>query len=169
MQALWFGLFPVRSPLLGNISFPLLRCFSSPGSLSSNYVLRCFSFPIRTSRITACTRLPEAYRSVPSSAFGAKAFTVVASPRDAENLITLRFTYFRPTFPPTSRYSVFKVPHSDRRARPPRIYTAGSEHFPRFAQIPRAGDFEPATFALQRRCSPTELHPQIAWVVGGNL
>ena len=24
--------------------------------------------------------------------------------------------------------------------------------------------FEPATFALQRRCSPTELHPQTRWV-----
>ena len=26
--------------------------------------------------------------------------------------------------------------------------------------------FEPVTFALQRRCSPAELHPQDRWVVG---
>ena len=35
-----FGLFPVRSPLLGEYSLFLgvLRCFSSPGSLSQTYV-----------------------------------------------------------------------------------------------------------------------------------
>ena len=26
--------------------------------------------------------------------------------------------------------------------------------------------FEPATFALQRRCSPAELHPQATYLVG---
>ena len=64
-----FGLFPFRSPLLGKYSLLLwvLRCFSSPRSPS----FRCawpsakrvspFGYP----RILACTRLPEAFRSVP--------------------------------------------------------------------------------------------------------
>ena len=36
----WFGLFPVRSPLLGELFLFLgvLRCFSSPGSLDPAYV-----------------------------------------------------------------------------------------------------------------------------------
>ncbi len=54
----WFGLFPVRSPLLGEWSLFLwvLRCFSSPGSLHRPYVFRsgcrwiaAAGFPIRKS------------------------------------------------------------------------------------------------------------------------
>ena len=54
----WFGLFPVRSPLLGECSLFLwvLRCFSSPGSLHRPYVFRsgcrwiaAAGFPIRKS------------------------------------------------------------------------------------------------------------------------
>ena len=54
----WFGLFPVRSPLLGEWSLFLwvLRCFSSPGSLRWPYVFRpgcrwfaAAGFPIRKS------------------------------------------------------------------------------------------------------------------------
>ena len=54
----WFGLIPVRSPLLGEWSLFLwvLRCFSSPGSLHRPYVFRpgcrwitAAGFPIRTS------------------------------------------------------------------------------------------------------------------------
>ena len=64
----------------------VLRCFSSPGSLRHAYVfsMGCArfthaGFPIRKSTgINACTRLPEAYRSVlrPSSALDAKASTI---------------------------------------------------------------------------------------------
>ena len=54
----WFGLIPVRSPLLGEWSLFLwvLRCFSSPGSLHRPYVFRsgcrwiaAAGFPIRKS------------------------------------------------------------------------------------------------------------------------
>ena len=54
----WFGLIPVRSPLLGECSLFLwvLRCFSSPGSLHRPYVFRsgcrwiaAAGFPIRKS------------------------------------------------------------------------------------------------------------------------
>ena len=69
-------------------------------------------------RINACTRLPEAYRSVPrpSSALGAKAFTVkllVASPRDAEKLILFASNIFLINYfiglHHFNCYSVFKV------------------------------------------------------------
>jgi hypothetical protein len=84
-----FGLFPVRSPLLGEYFLFLwvLRCFSSPepgelkhlsiqlgDAVGSQRQVSLFGHP----RIGACTQLPEAYRSVPrpSSAFNAKASTV---------------------------------------------------------------------------------------------
>jgi hypothetical protein len=87
-QAGWFGLFPFRSPLLGNsfLFLGVLRCFSSPRSLRPGYVFTWryvgFShvgFPIRTSpAVGACTRLTGAFRSVPrpSSALDTKASTV---------------------------------------------------------------------------------------------
>ena len=83
-----FRLIPVRSPLLGKWSLFLqvLRCFSSPGALLSVYVfnreilrVRRSGFPhSEISGSNACSRLTGAYRSVPrpSSALGAKAFTV---------------------------------------------------------------------------------------------
>ncbi len=83
-----FGLFPFRSPLLGEsrlISFPqLLRCFSSLGFLLAGYFiyqwLLCQSkegFPIRkSSGQCVLGRSPRhiAYLSRPSSEFGVKAF-----------------------------------------------------------------------------------------------
>ena len=84
----WFGLIRVRSPLLAEYSLFLrvVRCFSSPGSLTYAYVFSirnarftCVGFPIRISTgYNVCTRLPEAYRSVlrPSSALNAKASTI---------------------------------------------------------------------------------------------
>jgi hypothetical protein len=81
-----FGLFPFRSPLLGESSLFLgvLRCFSSPGSPSYRRLIAVHGFgPVRVSpfgypRFSACTRLPEAFRSVPrpSSALDAKASSV---------------------------------------------------------------------------------------------
>ena len=86
-----FGLFPFRSPLLreSNIFFlflGVLRCFSSPGLPSCNYlfhymihgVYSMWVSPFGNLRIKAYLRLPEAYRrlSRPSSAPGAKAFTL---------------------------------------------------------------------------------------------
>ena len=89
VQARWFGLFRVRSPLLAEsllisvpvgtemVHFPTLPstdlCIQSriprhdPGWVS----------PFGNLRIKACLRLPEAYRSLPrpSSTPGAKAFT----------------------------------------------------------------------------------------------
>jgi hypothetical protein len=78
-----FGLFRVRSPLLAEsfLFLGVLRCFSSPGSLSrrSDRVSTRPGFPIRTSSThSVCTRLVEAYRSVPrpSSALDAQASSV---------------------------------------------------------------------------------------------
>ncbi len=83
----WFGLFPFRSPLLWECSLFLwvLRCFSSPGSLhypmcsnSDTAGSQLWVSPFGYLRIGACSRLPEAFRSVPrpSSAICAKASTV---------------------------------------------------------------------------------------------
>ena len=86
MHARWFGLFPFRSPLLRKSSFlsppPLLRCFSSPGSLPyvmdwrmDTWSLSRWVSPFRNLRINGYLLLPEAYRSLSrlSSALGAKA------------------------------------------------------------------------------------------------
>jgi hypothetical protein len=59
----------------------LLRCFSSPGSLSRRSSAPCgaLGFPIRTSlAVCVCTRLTSAFRSVPrpSSALDAQASPV---------------------------------------------------------------------------------------------
>ena len=84
-----FGLLPVRSPLLGeylnwSIFLPVLRCFSSRGSL-----LACARFPhccgrvapFGNPRIEGCLRLPAAYRSLPrpSSPLSAQASTIYPS------------------------------------------------------------------------------------------
>ena len=79
-----FGLLPFRSPLLGESSLFLrvLRCFSSPRALLDTYGFSVGSLgpprevsPFGYPRIVACTRLPEAFRSVPrpSSALVAEA------------------------------------------------------------------------------------------------
>src|SRR5689334_11542277 len=82
-----FGLFPFRSPLLRECSLflQLLRCFSSLAYLHLAYLVQpgvTGHDPSRVSpfghlRITVCSRLPEAFRSLPrpSSALGAKAST----------------------------------------------------------------------------------------------
>ncbi len=82
-----FGLFPFRSPLLRELSLflQLLRCFSSLAYLFLAYLIQpgvTGHDPSRVSpfghlRITVCSRLPEAFRSLPrpSSALGAKAST----------------------------------------------------------------------------------------------
>ena len=82
-----FGLFPFRSPLLRECSLflQLLRCFSSLAYLNLAYLVQpgvTGHDPSRVSpfghlRINVCSRLPEAFRSLPrpSSALGAKAST----------------------------------------------------------------------------------------------
>src|ERR1022692_3624077 len=82
-----FGLFPFRSPLLREYSLflQLLRCFSSLAYLHLVYLVQpgvTGRYPSRVSpfghlRINVCSRLPEAFRSLPrpSSALGAKAST----------------------------------------------------------------------------------------------
>ena len=48
------------------------------------------------------------------------------------------------------------------------IYTRSNNFLQNFYKLSvEMAGFEPATFALQRRCSPTELHPQdLPWVSG---
>ena len=81
----WFGLLPFRSPLLreSSLFLEVLRCFSSLGSRS--WLLPAarghhpaWVSPFGHPRFSACTRLPEAFRSVPrpSSALDAKASSV---------------------------------------------------------------------------------------------
>jgi hypothetical protein len=82
-----FALLPFRSPLLRECSLllQLLRCFSSLAYLHPAYLIQpgvTGHDPSRVSpfghlRITVCSRLPEAFRSLPrpSSALGAKAST----------------------------------------------------------------------------------------------
>ena len=90
MQACWFGLFRVRSPLLAeSLLFSLpggTEMVHFPPFASASYEFRVRMTrhdPRRVSpfghpRIKACVRLPEAYRSLlrPSSPTCAKAFTV---------------------------------------------------------------------------------------------
>jgi hypothetical protein len=116
-----FGLFPVRSPLLGEWSLFLwvLRCFSSPGSLllglcvqQSRY--RWFAtvgFPIRISPDQRLYTASRGLSQCPTSFFGIWRQGIhhkllVASPRDAENSISLLLTIFFVCF---ALYSVFKV------------------------------------------------------------
>ena len=85
----WFGLFPLRSPLLREsclLSLPLgTKMFQFPRSTShiliSSYmsdILKCRVPPFGYLRITAYLQLPKAFRCLfrPSSALGAKASTV---------------------------------------------------------------------------------------------
>jgi hypothetical protein len=77
-----FGLFRFRSPLLAEsfLFLRVLRCFTSPGSLPFRdvplFTVRVSPFGHR--RLSACTRLPDAFRSVPrpSSALDAQASPV---------------------------------------------------------------------------------------------
>jgi hypothetical protein len=74
LPQLGFGLFPFRSPLLGESSLFLrvLRCFSSPRAPSTPMCSACCDWPSASRvspfgypRFVACTQLPEAFRSVP--------------------------------------------------------------------------------------------------------
>jgi hypothetical protein len=86
-RSAWFGLFRVRSPLLAEsfLFLRVLRCFSSPGSLCKAMYSPCSDqsssgrvSPFGHHRLVACTRLPDAFRSVPrpSSALDARASPV---------------------------------------------------------------------------------------------
>ena len=84
-QQLWFGLFPLRSPLLGEslICFLLLRvlrCFSSPRLLPSldDMSSTCRVAPFGYLRIKSYLQIPGASRSLsrPSSPLRAKASAV---------------------------------------------------------------------------------------------
>ena len=84
VSPLRFGLLPFRSPLLWEcfLFLRVLRCFSSPGSLSYT-IYSCMNdrgplcrvSPFGYPGIGARSQLPQAFRSVPrpSSAFSAKA------------------------------------------------------------------------------------------------
>ena len=90
VQARWFGLFRVRSPLLAEsllFSFPPgTEMVHFPGLSSTDLLIRSVMLryepewvaPFGNLRVKACLRLTEAYRSLPrpSSTPGAKAFTV---------------------------------------------------------------------------------------------
>ena len=80
----WFGLFPVRSPLLGE-SFVIFfsSCYLDVsvhrvGSLSSDMSSTCRVVPFGDLRVKNCMHLTGAYRSLPrpSSPLSAKAFTI---------------------------------------------------------------------------------------------
>ena len=89
-QACWFGLFPFRSPLLGESNFLSLpagnEMFQFPASSSTWLCIHhvvipdqgYWVAPFGNLRINACLQLPGAYRclSRPSSAPSAKASTV---------------------------------------------------------------------------------------------
>ena len=81
--------FPFARRYLGNhycfLFLRVLRCFSSPRALrytmdscNGDRLLTCRVSPFRNLRISACLRLPVAYRSLPrlSSAYGAMASTL---------------------------------------------------------------------------------------------
>ena len=86
---IWFGLFPVRSPLLREsclLSFPpVTKMFQFTGFPSHSYVLAmrwqnffCRVSPFGYPWIITCLQFPMAFRSLPrpSSALDAKAFTL---------------------------------------------------------------------------------------------
>ena len=88
LSSVWFGLLRFRSPLLTELFLFLrvLRCFSSPSSPLSSYLIYCWLrkhslawvSPFGHRRIIVLAQLPVAYRSAtrPSSALNAKAFPV---------------------------------------------------------------------------------------------
>ena len=92
---IWFGLFPVRSPLLREsclLSFPpVTKMFQFTGFPSCSYVLAawwqnffCRVSPFGYPWIITCLQFPMAFRSLPrpSSALDAKAFTLCSSSLD---------------------------------------------------------------------------------------
>ena len=89
-HALWFGLFPVRSPLLRkslfifsscgylDVSVPRVPSCKTMYSFCGDSLFDCRVPPFGYLRINACLRLPVAFRSLPrpSSAYGARASTL---------------------------------------------------------------------------------------------
>ena len=92
----WFGLFPVRSPLLGESRLlsvpPGTEMFQFPGLASGLRRIKGLApqgvSPFGHRGITACMRLPRAYRSLPrpSSPSRAKASTVRLLSLDLKSL-----------------------------------------------------------------------------------
>ncbi len=207
----WFGLIPVRSPLLGEyfLFLRVLRCFSSPGSRLPVYVFNrrrhrfaVAGFPIRTSPDRSLYTAPRGLSQCPTSFIGAWRQGIlrkllVASPRDAEKLILFCFGLhhqitiqlvrckFAVDWRTTLSTSVQGVGHPSNSPVADTIrpgFAAGSRKIPMLAvhsnvmsadrstiffllrsystnSVEMTG-FEPVAFALQRRCSPAELHPQ---------
>ncbi len=99
-HALWFGLFPFRSPLLRKSMFlsspPGTEMFQFPGcpslglcihpTMAGHYSGRVS--PFGHLRINACLRLPVAFRSLPrpSSAYGALASALCSSSLDFSSI-----------------------------------------------------------------------------------
>ena len=100
-----FGLFPVRSPLLGEyfLFLRVLRCFSSPGARHLVYVFNqgryrfaVAGFPIRIFSDRSLYTAPRDFSQCPTSFIGTWRQGIlrkllVASPRDAEKLILFCF------------------------------------------------------------------------------
>ena len=103
-----FGLFPVRSPLLGEyfLFLQVLRCFSSLGIPPPVYVFNWgysrfarVSFLIRTSPDRSLYTAPRGLSQCPTSFIGIWHLGIhrkplVASPRDAENLLLFGLQIF---------------------------------------------------------------------------
>jgi hypothetical protein len=103
-----FGLFPVRSPLLGEyfLFLQVLRCFSSLGIPPPVYVFNWgysrfarVSFLIRTSPDRSLYTAPRGLSQCPTSFIGIwhqgiHRKPLVASPRDAENLLLFGLQIF---------------------------------------------------------------------------
>ena len=107
-QALWFGLFRFRSPLLTEsilfLFLRILRCFTSPRFALSRLCIhlevtpyyRCWVSPFGYLRIKACVPLPEAFRSLlrPSSPDDAKASIICCNWfMQTHNILGVYFTY----------------------------------------------------------------------------
>ena len=103
-----FRLFPVRSPLLGEyfLFLQVLRCFSSLGILPPTYVFgwgccgfAATSFLIRKSPDQSLYTAPRGLSQCPTSFIGTwrqgiHRKPLVASPRDAENLLLFNLQIF---------------------------------------------------------------------------
>lgn len=103
-----FGLFPVRSPLLGEyfLFLQVLRCFSSLGAPPPTYVFgwgccgfAATSFLIRRSPDRSLYTAPRGLSQCPTSFIGIwrqgiHRKPLVASPRDAENLLLFGLQIF---------------------------------------------------------------------------
>ena len=103
----WFGLFPLRSPLLRESIFlslpPVTKMFQFTGFPSYSYVLAawwqnffCRVSPFGYPWINTCLQFPMAFRSLPrpSSALDAKAFTLRSCSLDRITFVMFAFSFF---------------------------------------------------------------------------